>query len=100
MVIPAQAYLRMAWNNKRWNSGTTNEKSIRRWRQCRRMARLVKIRLPAELDELALRAKFSQHTITDAELARFDEFRQHVLAYAKEQKWYRRWLYRWVHALG
>ena len=100
MVIPVQAYIRMAWKNKRWHSGTPNEQAIRRWRQCRRMARLVKFRLSSELEELALRARFSQHTITDTELARFDEFRQRILAYVKEQKWYRRWLYRWVHALG
>jgi len=99
LVIPVQAYIRMAWHNKRWNSGKSNEQAIRRWRQCRRMARLVKFRLPSELDALALRAKFSQHTITEDELARFDEFRQQILMYMQEKVWYQRWLYRWIYVL-
>lgn len=98
-VIPAQAYIRMFWKQKRWNSGSPNEKTMNRWRQCRQMARLLKFRLPPELDNLALRAKFSQHTITEDELARFDEFRQHILMYVQDKEWYRRWLYRWIYVL-
>ena len=98
-VIPVQAYFRRGWKEKYWNRGDANGMALYRWRQCRYMARLRKLRMPAELEDLALRARFSQHTITEAELACFDRFRQQIREDIQKEVWYRRWLYRWIFVL-
>ena len=71
-----------------------------RWKQSRYMAKRMKVILPDELEELALKAKFSQHTITEGELERFALFRKLVLEEVDRMPWYRRWFFRWIYAIG
>lgn len=97
-LLPVQAELRMRYKQKQWNKGSPNEMALIRWKQTRRLARLTKTKLPRELDELALKAKFSQHTITGEELERFEQFRTQVRQKIRRMPWYRRLLLRWVFA--
>ncbi|MGN1408845.1 MAG: DUF3488 and transglutaminase-like domain-containing protein [Eubacteriales bacterium] len=99
LLIPAQAYIRIALKRKIWNSGSPNVKTIHRWRQSRRLARSLKLRMPAELDELALKAKFSQHTITEDELALFDRFRGKISGQVDAMPWHRKIFFRWILAV-
>ncbi len=98
VLLPVQAELRMRYKQKQWNKGSHNGMALIRWKQSRRLARRTKTKLPRELDELALKAKFSQHTITGEELERFEQFRTQVRQKIRRMPWYRRLLLRWVFA--
>ena len=53
---------------------------------------------PAELKALALKAKFSQHTLTETELGTFDRWLAQGKGTLKEKPIYLRILYRYVFA--
>lgn len=61
---------------RRWDQhrGSSNRMALRRWREAVRLARLLHQSPPEDLKKLALKAKFSQHTITDEELTAFDRW--------------------------
>lgn len=99
-VIPVQGELRIAYKRKQWNSGTPNKLALVRFKHSRRLAHLTKNKLPAELEELALKAKFSQHTLTPEELDRFEIYRKRVLQEVVQMPWYRKYFLRWVLAVG
>lgn len=98
-LISAQAYIRIALKRKNWNSGSPNVKTIHRWRQSKRLAHTLRLSLPTALDELALKAKFSQHTITEDELALFDRFRDKLSGQVEAMPWYRKIFFRWILAV-
>ena len=99
-VIPVQGNIRIAIKRRIWNRGTPNEAALVRWKQSVRLARLTKTKLPGELDALALKAKFSQHTLTGQELDAFSVFRQQILDTVNRMPWYRRYFLRWILAVG
>lgn len=99
LAVLCQGHVRLYFKEQRWNSGRRNQKALTRWRQAEDMARIMKLELPPELEELAQRAKFSQHTLTAQELRRFDEFREEAFAAARKRPWYRRLLYRYFYAV-
>lgn len=99
-VIPLQGNLRIAYKRKQWNAGAANEMALVRWRQSRRLAKRMKVKLPEELDELAMKAKFSQHTLTRGELDEFELFRKEILQSIGQMPWYRKVFLRWILAVG
>ena len=98
--IPLQSSIRKRWKAKKWNQGNHNTMTLNRWRQIKQIARLLHTPIPEELDHLAQKAKFSQHTISLDELQLFDSFRNGLLISIKELPWYRRLLLSWIFALG
>ncbi len=60
-----------------------NKRALRLWQEAEILAKLTRQPAPAPLEELAEKAKFSQHTITDAELK---EFNCWILAARKKLK--------------
>ncbi|MBQ8511939.1 MAG: transglutaminase domain-containing protein [Clostridia bacterium] len=99
-VIHAQAVIRIAWRRRQWYRGTPNEMAVIRWRQSRRLARLTGTEMPALLDALAMKAKFSQHTLTREELFRFEQYRRRIVIAVSQMPWYRRAVYYWILAVG
>ncbi len=99
-AVMSQAYLRMAHRRKRWYGGTPNEMALERRKQLLFMGRPVGLTLPSELEELALKAKFSQHTLTRQELYRFELFRRQIFEIVDSLPWYRRMILRWILAVG
>lgn len=99
LAVLCQGHVRLYFKEQRWNSGRRNAKALARWRQAEELAKVMKLELPPELEELAQRAKFSQHTLTERELRRFDEFREEAFAIAKSRPWYLRLLYRYFYAV-
>lgn len=99
-AVPIQSSLRIFRKRRLWNTGTPNETALNRWKQLQQITRRMKIRLPRELEESALKAKFSQHTLTAEELKQFDLFRQKVLTAIRKLPWCRRFLLRWIFAIG
>lgn len=87
--------LRRAWLRR----GTPNRRGLKRWQQVQTMADLLGETSPAELEELAQRAKFSQHTLTGEELLMLDNYVRTGIRRLKQRPWYRQLLYRYGYAL-
>ncbi len=100
LTLLVQSSIRMAWKRRRWQRGEPNEKTVNRWYQARKMARRLGEPFPEELEELALKAKFSQYTISPEELAQFDVYREVLLHKAGSQPWYRQLWLRVIFAMG
>lgn len=95
-----QGELRILWKRRNWNRGNSNERAIARWNQVRQLAKHLNIPLPEELDALAQKAKFSQHTLTREELLQFDAFRKECMTQLCKMSLPRRWYLRWTFAIG
>lgn len=95
-IVLLQRYVRLFWKRKQWTCGKPNEKTIARWRQTRKLAKLLKQPYPVELDGLAQKAKFSQHRIQPAELQQFEDYRQALQENLCTQPWYLRFLFHWI----
>ena len=88
--IPIQGYARIYRKQILWNRGKPNERTLVRWRQTRSHARLLKQPYPEELDNLAQKAKFSQHRIQPEELQQFEDYRQLLVEMVAEKPWHQR----------
>lgn len=99
LAVLCQGHARLYFKEQRWNSGRRNQKALVRFRQAEELAKVMKLELPEELEELAQRAKFSQHTLTAQELRRFDAFREEAFTIARKRPWYMKLLYRYVWAV-
>jgi hypothetical protein len=85
------------WMRKKWISGgTTNTQALRRWRYVKRLAKLRRQDAPAALKELALKARFSQHTISSEELAAFDGYFDRSVTHLKSRNLFLRLVYRLI----
>ena len=71
-LVAAQYWLRLTRRRKRLYTGKPNRQAIWRWRYAKRLGKLLRTELPDELNALADKAAFSQHTLTYSELAEFD----------------------------
>lgn len=76
-----------------------NTQALRQWQEVRRTARCLRREPPEELEALALRAKFSQHTLTDDELAAFQDWLQSARETLMRKPWYVRFWHRIVLAV-
>lgn len=98
-LIPIQAGIRSAAARKRRSTGKPNAKAIVRWKQLRRMAEVTNTPFPKELDALAMKAKFSQHTITPDELSKFESFRERIVNKVNDMPTAKKYLFRWLYAI-
>lgn len=95
-----QGYLRILWKRKLWNRGAPNALAIWRWRKTSALANLLGVYYPEELDNLALKARFSQHEIQPDELQQFEDYRLSLLDSIEDKPWYKRAVYKWILAIG
>lgn len=89
-AVWGQYRLRMYVKKRRYEKCSLNAQAILRWQEAVRLAALLGQSPDKDLFDLAQKARFSQHTITDAELAQFDAYAQT----AKEKLQNRPWYYR------
>lgn len=99
-LVLLQGYIRIGWKRRQWNQGRSNEMLIARWRQTKKMARIINHPLPEELELLAQKASFSQHRIQPDELQLFEDYREDLLKTVRNKPWHRRILLRWIFAIG
>lgn len=66
-----QRRLRLQLRQKRLHTGDPNRQALLQWQEAVRVSRILKQPVDPELLTLAQKAKFSQYTLTEAELARF-----------------------------
>ena len=94
-----QSELRIRRKRTAWNRGQPNQQALARWAQVRQLALVLHVPVPESLHTLAQKARFSQHTLTDGELAEFDAFRASAWAEAAPVNTLKKWLLRLVFAV-
>ena len=94
-----QRYVRLFRKRKLWNSGNPNACTIWRWRQTRSLANLLNQYYPEELDDLAKKARFSQHEMQPPELQKYEDYRLHLVELIAEKPWYQRIFFKWILAI-
>lgn len=92
-----QSRFRLALRRRR-RTGTPNRRALGCWREAELLAKLCRQRPPGDLEQLALKAKFSQHTLTEQELAKMQAYIDSATQRLKQRPWYRRLVYRLIHA--
>ena len=76
LALWLQKLIRMRMRLKRQTTGHPNTQALARWREICRLSRLLKTEPPAALLELAEKARFSQHTLTQEELFSLRQYLQ------------------------
>ena len=99
-LIHIQACIRIQEKCKRWNNSKPNAAALARYRQCALAARVTHTPMPDALEDIALKAKFSQHTVEGEELMRFEDFRKRIIKAISKMPWYKKLVMRWVFAIG
>lgn len=97
--ILLQGYVRILRKRKLWNGGAPNGRAIWRWRQTRYLAKLLSQYYPEELDDLAKKARFSQHEIRQTELEQYEDYRLSIVDLIAEKPWYQRLFFKWIMAI-
>lgn len=76
--------------------GKPNHRALAKWRDVELLCRVTRQELPEELEALAQKAKFSQHTLSKEELSQFDAWLKAARSDMKHRPWYIRFLCRYV----
>lgn len=98
LLLVGQWQLRRRLILHRLTQGTANQRAVACWRQAVRYARLLKERPDAELFALAQKAKFSQHTLTEEELAAFEDYLRSARERMEAKAFWRRLVFRLIFA--
>ena len=96
ILLMVQYMLRRGWRN---NTPNINAKALVRWQDVEIICRFTKQEPPEELEMLAQKAKFSQHTITADELRQLDVWVGTHRAQLKKMPWHVRLVCRYILAL-
>lgn len=88
-LILGQWRLRLRLRLGRFTKGDPNQRTLAWWQETLWLCRLLKKQAPAELYELAQKAKFSQYVITPEELAQFVFFRKDAVRQLKKRNIFR-----------
>lgn len=96
VVIIGQWYLRRWLIQTQRHRGSPNRQAIVRYREIAHMSRACHVPIPDNLQNLAQKARFSQHMLTEDELGQIDRFRQECVKLLQKQRWYCRLVYRFI----
>ncbi len=100
LLVQEQRVVRLAAKRRRFREGDANTQALRRWREAVVLAKLCGDgKPPRPLERLAQKAKFSQHILTDGELALLQEYLQQCIQHLREKPWYWQLVYRYLYAL-
>ena len=80
VTLITQWRIRLSVRQKRLISGSPNRQALEKWQYALLLSSLLKQPPPEALEQLALRARFSQHILTAPEMAAFDDFCRSALA--------------------
>lgn len=95
-VLEGQRRLRLSWRNR---PRQPNDRALVLWRQAEQLAFCLRRSVPQSLEALALKARFSQHTLTPQELAQMEAYCQTAVQALKDRPWYVRLAARYGFAL-
>lgn len=94
-----QRWIRLKLRRKRLIRGTTNQRAVACWQEAARLSRFTGKPVDKDLFEIAQKAKFSQHTITQEELTRFAVHIADAHSLLRRRSVLRRFWYRVIWAL-
>lgn len=97
--LTAQWSIRRELRRGRLRRGNTNRRALALWQEAALLGRLLKHRPPAELEALAQKAKFSQHTLTTQEVMVFESWLRDAGRQLKSKPWYLRLLWKCLYAI-
>lgn len=97
--LEGQRILRIRLRRQRQRNGTANSQALARWQEAELLAKLLKATPPGDLEILAQKAKFSQHTLTAEELTVFETYLRAVRKQLRQRPWYHRLLHEYVFAI-
>ena len=98
LIVVAQWFFRRNWKMKRLFRGSPNRQALHRYREANRVAAVTKAYVPVQLDDLANKAKFSQHMLTPGELKTFSDYLQDQVRSMRQSPWYKQLVYRFIFA--
>lgn len=98
-VLIGQWKLRLALLLRWLHRGDPNTQALACWKHTCLLAKLRSQDPPNPLRDLAIKAKFSQHTLTAAELGQFEAYRAASIRHLRAQPLYLRLLYRLLWAI-
>lgn len=98
-AIALQRIIRVRLRRQRQRTGSPNARALARWQEAEQLSKLLKQPSPQELEMLAQKAKFSQHTLTAEELTRFDGYLRTARSELRKKPWYLRVIYQYVFAV-
>lgn len=98
-AIWGQYRLRL-WLKRRYlRRGDANRQALVLWREVLRQSRILGKKAPKELRALAEKAKFSQHTLTEAELQEFYGQLAFLMQQLRKKPWLVQWMLRLIFAI-
>lgn len=98
-MLRLQRLLRMRLRQYWQRRGGPNAQALARWREVERLSGLLKRQPPQELKELALKAKFSQYTLTSEELLQFDASLRKARRSLAQENPLKRLMYKYIYAV-
>jgi hypothetical protein len=98
-LIAGQYFLRVYLRKRKRRNASTNEKALLDWKEVNRLSRLLKQPVSEELEELAEKAKFSQYTLSAAEIGIFRQRITELKAMLQSKNWFSRFVLKLVFAL-
>lgn len=103
LLIPAalagQSELRRRLRRQALRRGNPNRRALALWREITLLAGVLKTQPPKQLEALAQKARFSQHTLTGQELKLFDAWLREGRRQFRERPWYWKLLMRTLYAI-
>lgn len=98
-LLEGQRQLRIRLRRGFQHRGIPNAQALARWREAELLAKLLKEPAPENLEFLAQKAKFSQHTLTSEDLLTFESYLRPARKRLGQKRWYWRLVYRYVFAI-
>lgn len=98
-LTEAQRLLRIRLRRKKQTEGSANQRSAACFQELELLLRLLKRSMPEEVEQLAEKALFSQHTLTREELGLFITCQMACRRALRQQVWWKKLLYRYWFAV-
>lgn len=99
LLVIGQYPLRLKLHRMLRHYGAPNRQALTRWQETQLLGKLRKASAPETLHRLAQKAKFSQHTLTEEELAQFEAYRAETVQWMQGRGLHWQILYRLVFAI-
>lgn len=87
-LVHLRRFLVLRGRRDRCRRGHPNRRALTLWRWLRHLAKAEEITLPEDLYNLAEKARFSQHTLTEEELQQLEQARDAAITRLKQRPWH------------
>ncbi len=98
ILIWGQSRLRLRLRRRKAEALSHNRRGLAKWQELERLYGRLGQTPPKDLEELAQKARFSQHELTAEELLRLDAGREEALELCRKKPWFRRLADRYFYA--